>query len=539
MHGRARIIGPIVLLALLAGSGFWWWSQRANASTAGAALSGSGTIEAEDVLVTAEVAGRVESLLIDEGQEVTAGQTLAKLDSALLEAQRDQASAAVDLAAANLALLKAGTRPEDLAAAQAQVDQARAARDGAAKGYENALKALKDPQELDAQVMAAQAVRDAAQRNLAQLRAGTRSEDLATASAGLDQARLNAQAARDRLSAAKTQAESQVQQAALALTQAQARYAQAKTNWDYLQETGNDPIVPEVVDMKTGKKKGNTASDGQRESYYAQLVQAEAALHGAETAVQQAQVVADSARQAEANGVQAADSQVSVAATQLDKARNGPTSESLAVVQTALTSAQRALDLAREMRDNPLHLQAAADGAQAQLAAAEAQLTQAEAHLEAAQAGARTEQIQAAEAQLAQARATQHGIEVQLGKTVLAAPRAGLVLSRAIHQGEQAVPGAALMTIGSLDTVRLTLYIGEPDVGRVRQGQQVDVSVDSFPGRVFKGTVTFISQEAQFTPRNVQTKDERTTTVFAVRVDLANPDHALKPGMPADATIVE
>jgi multidrug resistance efflux pump len=87
--------------------------------------------------------------------------------------------------------------------------------------------------------------------------------------------------------------------------------------------------------------------------------------------------------------------------------------------------------------------------------------------------------------------------------------------------------------------VRLTIYVGETDIGRVRQGQQVDVTVDSFPGRTFAGRVTFIAQEAEFTPRNVQTKDERATTVFAVRVELPNPDRALKPGMPADAVIRE
>jgi multidrug resistance efflux pump len=191
------------------------------------------------------------------------------------------------------------------------------------------------------------------------------------------------------------------------------------------------------------------------------------------------------------------------------------------------------------MRGDPQQLQAAADGAKAQADAAEGALSQANARLEAAQAGARAEQIQAAEAQLAQARAAQRQIEVQLAKTTLTTPRAGLVLSRSIHEGEQASPGAALMTVGSLDTVRMTLYVGETDIGRVRQGQRVNVSVDSFPGKQFQGQVTFIAQEAQFTPRNVQTKDERTTTVFAVRVELANPDHALKPGMPADATIVE
>ncbi len=519
------------------GGGYWWWNQRASAAGA-RTLSGSGTIEAEDVLITSEVAGRVQALLVDEGQEVTAGQTLAKLDPALLEAQRDQAAAAVAVAQANLALLQAGSRPEDIAAAQAAVDQARAARDGAAQAYQNALKALKNPQLLDAQLIQAQAARDAAQRALAQVQAGSRPEDIAAAAAALAQAQANLQSSKDRLSAAKTQAEAQVQQAALALTQAQARYALATSNWAYVQDTGNDPIVPKVADGKGGTKP-NRLSDAQRENYYSQFVQAEAALRQAEQAVQQAQVAADAARQSEVTGIQAAESQAQAADATLAKLRNGATAESVALARTNLTNAQRALDQAQAMRGDPQPLQAAADGAKAQADAAAAQLGQANARLEAAQAGARAEQIQAAAAQLAQARAAVRQIEVQLAKTTLTTPRAGLVLSRAIHEGEQAAPGAALMTVGALDSVRLTFYIGETDIGRVRQGQRVNVTVDSFPGKQFQGQVTFIAQEAQFTPRNVQTKDERTTTVFAVRVELANPDHALKPGMPADATIVE
>src|SRR5262249_60376564 len=118
MQNRARIVVPIVWRALLLGAGYWWRNQRASAAGAGR-LSGSGTIEAEDVLITSEVAGRVQSLLVDEGQEVTTGQTLAKLDPALLEAQRDQAAAALAVAEANPALLKAGSRPEGNPPAQA------------------------------------------------------------------------------------------------------------------------------------------------------------------------------------------------------------------------------------------------------------------------------------------------------------------------------------------------------------------------------------------------------------------------------------
>src|SRR5215217_3435445 len=190
MHKRARIIAPILLLA---GGGFWWWNQRA--AVAGAhTLSGSGTIEAEDVLITSEVAGRVQSLLVDEGQEVAVAHTLAKPDPALLEAQHHQAAAAVAVAEANLALLKAGSRAEDVAATKAQADQARAARDGAAQGYENALKALKNPQQLDAQVIQAQAARDSAQRALALVQAGSRAEDLAAAESTLAQAQASLQA---------------------------------------------------------------------------------------------------------------------------------------------------------------------------------------------------------------------------------------------------------------------------------------------------------------------------------------------------------
>ncbi len=116
-----------------------------------------------------------------------------------------QARAAVGVAEANLAQLTAGSRAEDIAAAQAQVDQAQAARDGAAQAYQNALKALENPQELDAQVIQAQATRDSAQRALAQVRASSRPEDIASAEAALAQAHANLQATKDGLSTTKTQ----------------------------------------------------------------------------------------------------------------------------------------------------------------------------------------------------------------------------------------------------------------------------------------------------------------------------------------------
>ncbi len=539
MHPRARIVIPLLLAAALIGGGYWRFQQSAQARNG--PLTGSGTIEAEEVLVTAEIAGRVQRLFADEGSEVRAGQELAQIDTALLEAQLAQAKAAVATAEANLAQIRAGTRREEIAVAEAQVQQAAAAAAGAAQAYEHALAILNDPQELELQLAQARANRDAALRALEKLRAGTRPEDIDAARVSLALAQENLQSARDTLSAAKTLAEAQVEQAAAALTQAQARYAQAKSNWEYVRDTGQDAMMPSVLLTTPAgvQRLPNTVSDGVRENYYAQFVQAEAALRQAETAVEQALLQAERARQAEAVGVRQAELQVSAAQAALAKAETGPTRQDIAAAETALANAQRFLDVVETMRANPQQLQAAVDAARTQKEIAEAQLAQARARLELARNGARPEQIQAAEAQLMQARAAQRQVEVMIAKAALRAPRSGIILSRPIHEGEQATPGMPLMTIGSLDTVRLTVYISETDIGRVRLGQTAEVTVDSFPGRVFRGTVTFIAQNAEFTPRNVQTRDERATTVFAVRVTLPNADHALKPGMPADVTLRE
>jgi multidrug resistance efflux pump len=539
MHPRARIIIPLVLVAVLIGGGYWLLQESAQARNG--TLTGTGTIEAEEVLVTAEIAGRVQHLFVDEGSEVRIGEDLAQIDTALLEAQLDQAKAAVAAAEANLAQIRAGTRSEEIAIAEAQVKQAEAAARGAAQAYEHALEILNNPQELELQLVQARAQRDAALRALEKLRAGTRQEDIDAARASLALAQENLQAARDRLSAAKTLAEAQVEQAAAALTQAQARYAQAKTNWEYVRDTGQDALMPTVlVTLPTGVQRlPNTVSDGVREQYYAQFVQAEAALRQAETALEQALVQAEQARQAEAVGVRQAELQVSVAQASLAKAETGPTRQDIAAAETALANAQRLLDVVEAMRANPQQLRAAVDSARAQQAIAEAHLAQARARLDLARNGAHPEQIQAAEAHLAQARASLHQVEVMIDKARLRAPRTGIVLSRPIHEGEQVTPGTPLMTIGALDPVRLTVYISEADIGRVRLGQAAEVTVDSFPGRVFQGTVTFIAQRAEFTPRNVQTRDERATTVFAVRIELPNADYALKPGMPADVVLVE
>jgi len=157
-----------------------------------------------------------------------------------------------------------------------------------------------------------------------------------------------------------------------------------------------------------------------------------------------------------------------------------------------------------------------------QLNAARAALSQAEAVIIQAEAGVN------------QAKAARDVLQVQLDKTAIKAPVDGVLLTRSIEIGEMATPGLTLMVLGQLDILQLTVYVPEDRYGEVSPGQQVEVSVDSFPGEIFSGTVVRIADQAEFTPRNVQTADGRRTTVFAIEISLPNSELKLKPGMPAD-----
>ncbi len=113
-------------------------------------------------------------------------------------------------------------------------------------------------------------------------------------------------------------------------------------------------------------------------------------------------------------------------------------------------------------------------------------------------------------------------------------PIDGVVLERLVEPDEYAAPGSTVMVVASLDELTLTIYVPENLYGQFFLGQAYPVTVDSFPGQTFSGTVSFISNQAEFTPRNVQTIDSRQTTVYAIKLNLDPSDGMLKPGMPAD-----
>jgi multidrug resistance efflux pump len=147
------------------------------------------------------------------------------------------------------------------------------------------------------------------------------------------------------------------------------------------------------------------------------------------------------------------------------------------------------------------------------------------------------EDVAVAEAQLRQAESSLTLLQVQLDQLDITAPRAGVIATRMANPGEVALPGATLLTLSDLNDVTLTVFIPETQIGQVKLGQEALVRIDSI-SRPFEGTVTFIANEAEFTPKNVQTQEERVNLVFAVEISLDNADHILKPGMPADAEIM-
>jgi len=126
---------------------------------------------------------------------------------------------------------------------------------------------------------------------------------------------------------------------------------------------------------------------------------------------------------------------------------------------------------------------------------------------------------------------------VQLSYTVLRAPFSGVILVRQAELGEVVSPGTPIVTLADLDHLWVRVYLPETDLGKVHWGQAADVRTDTYPTKIYPGRVSFISSEAEFTPKSVQTEKERVTLVYQAKVDVENPNYELKPGMPADAYI--
>ncbi len=173
------------------------------------------------------------------------------------------------------------------------------------------------------------------------------------------------------------------------------------------------------------------------------------------------------------------------------------------------------------------------EAAQAKLAEGEAALEEARSNLKNIEATKR--EIKAAEAQVKAAGATLDLTEIQLRQTRLKAPFGGIITSRNVEPGEVVTPGREAISLADLSNVDLKIFVDETHIGNVKPGQEVEIRIDTFPDRPYRGRVSYISPEAEFTPKIIQTHKERVKLVYLVKVSIPNPGLELKTGMPADA----
>lgn len=479
---KQKIVPVLIILFVIGamGGGYWYLTRNPaqltrlqlkfgliSADEATGVYRVSGYIEADEVDLEAETRGRITRLMVDEGDRVRAGQVLVELDTALLDAEREQALARVATAKAKLAKIEAGVRTEEIARAAAAVAVAEAEAEVAHTAWQDAITLRDNPQELDMQIEAAQT-----NQALAELRIAQRAplKDVGEAMWELGQQRVTL----------------------------------VEDGLDINLEIpeGGGFSVPDNVELQEDLA-GAAPGDEIRAHY---------------------EFKEGDKRQAWSNW-NLAGADMWQAWVDLNSA-----------VAEREEAATRLKDLLR-LRNDPQAAQIQVAQAEAAYQTAQAEVEVAKARLERLKAGPRSEQVAVAEAQVRQAEASLEALEVKQDKHTLTTPIRGWVVERVAHEGEMATPGAALMTLADLTGVNLIVYVPEPDVDTVSVGQQVKVFVDAFPDEPFSGTITYISDQAEFTPKNVQTKEERINTVFAVKIRLENEDQRLKPGMPADAIL--
>jgi HlyD family secretion protein len=449
----------IILLVSAIGVVVYWYLITRNPATVNSSLTGSGTVEATQVIISPEVSGRIVDILVGEGDAVKAGDTLFKLDDTLLNAQRAQAE--TNLASAQAGLEAANTA---LAVAQAGVTTAQTQYDltlaNARLQVQPALSTAwsqGEPSEFDQPIWYF-----------------THTEEITA-----------------------TQKEVSAASDALAV---------AKENLSAMMSSGTYTNLAEVENR---------------------LAQAQSAFLIAQQVLDQAQGQNDSAlRDVAQQAYDSAKAELDAAQQAYNELLTAQEAQDILDARARLTASQRRYDNALDRYnamltgEDSLTVKAAADSV-------------AQAHANAASAQSRVTQAQKA---IDQAQAAINLIDIQLGKLLVTAPLDGVVLARSIELGEVVMAGASVLTLGELNQLTITVYIPENRYGEIKLGDSARVSVDSFPNQTFDAAVTRIADQAEFTPRNVQTSEGRQTTVFAVKLSVQNPAGLLKPGMPADVT---
>jgi len=465
----------IIVVILLLVAGIYYGIRTLNAD-GNKQLSASGTIESTVLNVSPEMAGKVKEVFAKEGQPVKTGDPLLSLDDSLLAAQRTVAQKGLD--STHAALL---TAQRGYDTAQAQYDAAVTAARAQEGGQRLADWAGRAPSRFDQPLWYFSRTE--------QLAAAQTQID--TTKAALQQAQANYDAVIQKLDNAQfVAAESR-------LSSARAGYQIAKAVHDRAQLTGGK-VSPDSIDLNLPPFAPS----------YRIKIDVAKKLSGDSDVLTVAQ---DSLDAAEAELEQAQDAYIKLlgteAADEVQKAR------------AAVSVAQESYDMAK---DSLSKLQTGEDSPQVTVAAAA--LEQTKAGLEQADKA-----VQQAEANLSL-------LDTQMEKLKVFAPMDGTILTRNVEPGEFVQPGATAFAMADLNDMTITVYVPEDRYGEIKLGQQASVTVDSYPGQTFSAEVIHIADQAEFTPRNVQTVEGRSATVYAIKLKVTDPEGKLKIGMPADVT---
>ncbi|MCW5982540.1 MAG: HlyD family efflux transporter periplasmic adaptor subunit [Bryobacteraceae bacterium] len=335
-------------------------------------------------------------------------------------------------------------------------------------------------------------------------------------------------------------------------------------------------LVERTVDEGEVAQKGDVVARLDRDQLLHQRDQAQAALAAAQSQLTQLTTAIEYQRATLEGQIAQSQAQLEASQAQLAELERGsrPAEIEQARARFAEAESERQRATADWERAQPLYKaddisKAQYDQFRARFEAATAQARQARELLQLVEEGPRKERIEAGRAQASQARAALELaraqrlelkrreqemaarradidrakaqlalVESQLNDTVAIAPVGGVVLSKSAEVGEVLAAGTTVVTIGDLERPWLRGYINERDLGRVKIGDRVNVRTDSFPGKVYPGRISFIASQAEFTPKQIQTEEERVKLVYRIKVDVENPNQELKLNMPADAEIV-
>ncbi|RCK72548.1 MAG: HlyD family secretion protein [Anaerolineae bacterium] len=505
MAHQKRWILPILLVILFSSYGVYAWLRQRSLGVNGA-LKASGTVETVEVNLAAEISGKVSEVWVEEGQTVQAGEALFRLDDALLSSQHQRALAALEAARAGLKAAESGVQ-----AARANLSLAQANLELAQTQYRIAIETARKSDER---------AREKAWRESVPYQFNLpvwyfeKSEQIAALEKEVETAR---QAVEDAHAAYRALLEEAGYEQFL---QAEDRLAVARVAFEIAEETLDRAEAANEDDEEEDEEDRSTVSNNEDE--HADQTTFETAEQALEDAAQE---VYDQAK-AELEAAQK---------EYLNLLKEVKLSKAIIEARARWMVAIELYELAQDRLVAQYR-----GGDSLQILAAESSLKQAQAALEQAQTGvsqaeAKLEQAQAA---VAQAQAEVNLIETQLAKLTVYAPLNGVVLSRAIEVGEVVQAGATAIVLGNLDELTVTVYVPEDQYGQIHLGMTAVVTADSFPGERFQAVVKRISDQAEFTPRNVQTEEGRRTTVFAIELQLSNPQGKLKPGMPVDVRFV-